>query len=180
MKALVLYESMYGNTRKVAEAIAHGLDGLDGLVSASVVEVGDVREEQVAECGLLVVGGPTHVHGMSRPSSRRSAIAVASATGEFDVGSRINMGVREWLSAAQAAGPGKLAVAFDTRNHGPALITGKASKSISEGLRKAGFSVMTKAMSFEVGPGPSLAPEEIERATSWGRELARLLKDRGA
>ena len=177
MKALVLYETMYGNTRKVAEAIAHGLDG---AVAAAAVEVGDAKEEQVAECGLLVVGGPTHVHGMSRPSTRRSAVGVASATGEFDAGSRTNMGVREWLSAVQAAVPGQLAAAFDTRNHGPGLITGKASKGISEGLRKAGFSLLAKPESFEVGPGPSVAPEEIDRATRWGRELARLLGDRGA
>lgn len=177
MKALVLYESMYGNTRRVAEAIAHGLDD---TMPALAVPVSEVTEEQVAKCDLLVVGGPTHVHGMSRPSTRRSAAGVASATAEVDFGAQVNVGIREWLSAAHPAVPAQSAVAFDTRNHGPVLITGRASKGITEGLRRAGFRLLAKSESFEVGPGPSLVPEELERATRWGGELGRLIKDQGA
>ncbi|UXM93513.1 flavodoxin family protein [Paenarthrobacter sp. JL.01a] len=177
MKALVVYESMYGNTRKVAEAIANGLDG---AVSALAVPVSGVTADRVADCELLIVGGPTHVHGMSRPSTRRSARDVASATGEVDIGALTSVGVREWLDAMEPASPGQFAVAFDTRNHGPSFLTGRASKSISERLRRAGFSVLATAESFEVAPGPSMAPEELERARRWGGELARLLQDRGA
>ena len=172
MEALVIYESMYGNTRRVAEAIA---DGLGGAVAASVFPVGDVEEGRIIGCDLVVVGGPTHVHGMSRPSTRRRAADVGSATGVLDVSTQINVGVREWLAATHAAVPGQNAVAFDTRNHGLEIITGSAARGISEGLRKAGFQLLADGESFEVGPGPAVDQEEIDRASRWGAELAQLL-----
>ncbi|UVJ41273.1 flavodoxin domain-containing protein [Arthrobacter sp. CJ23] len=69
MHAVVVYESMYGNTRQVAEAIAQGL-GASG--TAKAVSVAEVAEDDVAQCDLLVVGGPTHVHGTSLRDRRVS------------------------------------------------------------------------------------------------------------
>ena len=67
MKTLVVYESMFGNTRAVAEAIA------EGLGSAEVVEVSAAPVVLPVDLELLVVGGPTHVHGMSRRRTREDA-----------------------------------------------------------------------------------------------------------
>ena len=73
MKALVIYESMYGNTAAVASAIA------DGVARERCGGSRQTRHRGPAgpggEAGLLVVGGPTHAHGMSRPSSRKTAAA---------------------------------------------------------------------------------------------------------
>ena len=68
MRALVVYESMYGNTHVVASNIA---DGLRATHEVTLVPVAEATEDLVAEADLLVVGGPTHMHGLSSPASRR-------------------------------------------------------------------------------------------------------------
>src|SRR5437867_2546462 len=64
MRALVVYESMYGNTHLVADAIA---DGLRTNGEVTVVPVKELSAELVDRADLLVMGSPTHVHGMTRP-----------------------------------------------------------------------------------------------------------------
>ena len=68
MRALVVYESMYGNTHLVAEAIDSGLRSAGPVQVASVA---DARYEDVRRYDFVVVGGPTHAHGMSRPETRQ-------------------------------------------------------------------------------------------------------------
>jgi flavodoxin len=63
MNALVVYKSIYGNTRAVAEAVADGLGG------AQVLAV-HVAARPVAGAELLVVGGPAHLHGLATTRSR--------------------------------------------------------------------------------------------------------------
>ncbi len=65
---------MYGNTHEVAEAIAAGLKSLGEITAGSIVETGLVA---AAGAGLLVVGGPTHTHGMSRAASLDQSAAVS-------------------------------------------------------------------------------------------------------
>ena len=69
MRALVVYESMFGNTRLVAEAVAEGLSsGLD----VDVVEVA-AAPTSFDDVELVVVGGPTHALGMTRQRTRDDA-----------------------------------------------------------------------------------------------------------
>jgi flavodoxin len=75
MRALVVYESMYGNTRVVANRIA---DGLRATHEVTVVPVGEATPELLAGADLVVAGGPTHMHGMSSASSRRMAVQAAA------------------------------------------------------------------------------------------------------
>src|SRR4051812_43182176 len=106
MKALVIYESMFGNTRTVAEAIA---EGLAEHLSTEVVEVGQAPTTVPDDVSLLVLGGPTHAFGMSRANTRADA---ARQTQGPVLSWRI--GQREWLEQAEL--PRGLAVAtFDTR-----------------------------------------------------------------
>ena len=72
MRALVVYESMYGNTHQIAEAIARGLRS---AYAVQVVSVASAPDEHVGRYDLVVVGGPTHARGMSRPDTRQSAIS---------------------------------------------------------------------------------------------------------
>ena len=72
MHALVVYESMYGNTHRIAEAIARGLRS---AYTVQVISVTGARYEHVGRYDLIVAGGPTHAHGMSRPATRQSAIS---------------------------------------------------------------------------------------------------------
>ena len=74
MRALVIYESMYGNTHLIADAIAAGLAEADAAVET--VPVGAATPDRLASAELVVVGGPTHIHGMSRASTRKAAVTV--------------------------------------------------------------------------------------------------------
>ena len=70
MRAVVVYESMFGNTHAIADAIGKGLEPVDNVVVVPVVEAG---RERLGDADLLVVGGPTHFHGMSRTRTRKGS-----------------------------------------------------------------------------------------------------------
>ena len=168
MRAVVVYESMYGNTYAVAEAIAEGLRATSDV---TVVPVGRAGRDVLDGAALVVVGAPTHVHGMSRPRSRLAAAEVAGkpASGvELEEGAD-GPGVREWL--ASLGHLNVLAAAFDTRANGPAMFTGRASKGISLGLGRHGAHVVARPESFLMA-GTSLATGEEARARRWGEQLA--------
>jgi flavodoxin len=65
----VVYESTNGNTRKIAETIAEGLKPAEVAVAA----MGHADADLIVRADLLVVGGPTHTFGMSRPQTRTAA-----------------------------------------------------------------------------------------------------------
>src|SRR5262245_35825089 len=95
MRTLVVYESMYGNTRKVAEAVA------GEMVDAHAVQVSAIDGEELANAGRVVVGGPTHAFGMSRPSTRVQAeAAVHKQSGLTLEPAATVSGVREFLTGA--------------------------------------------------------------------------------
>ena len=72
MNALVVYESLYGNTARIAEAIGSGLAGAGLVVTVAGLGSGSVDGTAIEEADLLVVGGPTHAHVLSSASSRAS------------------------------------------------------------------------------------------------------------
>ena len=75
MRALVVYESMFGNTHVVASKIA---DGLGGTYQVTLVPVAEATPDLLASADLLVVGGPTHMHGLSTAMTRRMAAHAAA------------------------------------------------------------------------------------------------------
>ncbi len=66
MRALVVYESMFGNTRVIADAVAIGLST---WLDVGLVEVGTADPALNDDVRLLIVGGPTHAFEMSRPET---------------------------------------------------------------------------------------------------------------
>ena len=173
MHTLVVYESMYGNTHAIADAIAEGLREHGDV---RVVPVGDATEEVVAWADLVVAGGPTYMHGMTRSTTRKSAFERADQpdsqlTVDADAS---GPGIREWLDSLGHVHD-KQGAAFDTRVTGPTLLTGQASGSISKGLRGLGFKLIAKPQSFLVDKQSVLVDGERERATQWGAGLAAAL-----
>ena len=160
MKALIVVESSFGNTRDVADAVASGLG------DAEVLDVGSAGTRVDAGVDLLVVGGPTHAFGMSRPGTRADAVR-QGATGSAEA-----PGIREWLARLEA--PGSLAFAtFDTRVEKVRHLPGSAARGAAKVLRRRGLRPVTGAESFFVvdTPGP-LADGELARARAWGALLA--------
>ena len=170
MRIVVLYESMFGNTRRIAEAVGRGLAPLGDV---AVVHVADADIAHVAEADLLVMGAPTHALGLPRPSTRRSAAEMAAKpdSGVALEPQASGAGAREWLAGLGLIN-GKAAV-FDTRLALP--LAGHASKKLRHQLRRHGFTLLTAPESFIVDNRNVLRPGEEERAVTWGHHLASLI-----
>lgn len=164
MNAVVVFESMFGNTEVIARAIA------DGVATRMPVDVRDVNagppgSSELSDLQLLIVGGPTHAFSMSRPSTREDAGRRGAA------GAR-EQGVREWLAGLNPQLRHAAVAAFDTKVNKPRL-PGSAAIAATRRLRRMGFHIVAPAHSFFVTDvnGP-LLEGEVERARSWGVDLA--------
>ncbi len=177
MKALVIYESMYGNTHEIAEAIAEGLERVGEIELASVTQI---SPESVGDRDLLVVGGPTHMHGMSRAGSRRAAAEAAEKDDELKMDPDASgPGLREWLDDLPKTSTGGVGAAFDTRLDKSALLVGSAAKGITKLLRRHGYGALADPESFFIeDSGHHLKDGELERARRWGGRLAERCEER--
>jgi len=146
MHTVILFDSDYGNTREIAEALAMDFR------ATGPVEVVKVRTRAAASLpahiDLLVAGSPTHMHHLSRPMR----------------------GYLEQLPAKSLAGLD--AAAFDTRNQGWKLMTGAASGGIARQLQKHGAHLVVRPESFQVvaKEGP-LADGEVAHAHMWAQQI---------
>jgi hypothetical protein len=131
MDALVVYESMYGNTRAIAEAIAEGLGG---------AELRSTREGADPSADLLIVGGPTHMHGLATSGSRKMAAEAVKEDGHgaLEPGATDDPGLRQWLRDLPKVDGGRAAT-FDTRLDRSAALTGSAARGIARRLRRRGY-----------------------------------------
>jgi flavodoxin len=157
MKAMVVYDSAYGNTQAVAEAIGAGLGPPEDV---QVRHVGEVQPAQVTGLDFLIVGSPT-----------QKFTATAPITG--------------FLKAIPSDGlQGVKVAAFDTRFPQSKVdeirilaffvsIFGYAAKPIARRLQKKGGEVVAPPEPFYVSDteGP-LLEGELERATAWGQAIA--------
>ncbi|MFF1635312.1 flavodoxin family protein [Leifsonia sp. NPDC058248] len=171
MKTTVVYESMFGNTRQIAEAIADGVRSSGEVV---VLPVSDAPES-TADSDLLIVGAPTHTHGLSRPESRIEAGQWADDPAK-DLQLEPNaegLGVREWLASVTAVAP--RFAAFDTRADIARLLSGSAAAKIEKNLHKLGSNPITASESYLVDKQSRLEIGELERAREWGRQIGATL-----
>jgi hypothetical protein len=172
-RALVVYESVFGNARTVARAIA---DGLSADIPTDVVAAADAPAEIGPDVGLLVVGGPNHAFGMPRPRTRDTAVDQYGAAL-----ADTHTGLHEWLAAVRIAGKGIAAAAFDTRGNDHPMISklDHASRTEEKLLGKADAEIVAPAEHFWVADvtGP-LVPGEENRARKWGATLAQVVAAR--
>jgi len=178
MRTVIIYESLYGNTRRVAEELA-----------SVAREYGDVDLVAAEEAGagvtmgadLVLIGGPTHVHGMSHRATRQSGGADAAASAGAAAGEErppgldaAGPGLREWFHRVDRA-HGTRAAAFDTRLDGPEVLTGRASLGISRRLRHHGFTEVAAPRSFLVDRHNVLFDGETARAREWATSVLESL-----
>jgi hypothetical protein len=158
MHAVVVVESIFGNTRSLAESVARGLG------DAVVIDAGHAPEVFPPDVGLVVVGGPTHVFGMSRVSTRTDAVR----QGGVDV----QVGIRDFLEHFGAHQDVQLAV-FDTRVEKGKRLPGSAARGAAKALHRLGYELLADPESFYVvGTAGPLVEGEHERARRWGQQLA--------
>jgi flavodoxin len=156
MKALVVYDSMYGNTEQIAQAVGVVLHT---RADVQVRRMGDIKPEDLAGLSLLVVGSPTH-------------------------GGRASQKTSVWLKSLPPGSlRGVMVAAFDTRvplsevkspiaSFFARLLGYAAGLNIASGLTKLGGTLVVPAEGFGVKDtkGP-LTEGETERAQAWARRI---------
>ena len=163
-RALVIFESMFGNTRTIAQAVA---EGLSSRFVTDLTEVSLAPTRIAEDVSLVVVGGPTHAFGLTRPRTRQDAASQTDGPLVSPAG-----GLREWLEAVERPPSKPEAAAFDTRIDKP-RVPGSAARGAETRLRRRGFRIVAPAESFYVTAtkGP-LTPGEGERARHWAEQVA--------
>ena len=164
MNALVVVESMWGNTRAVADAVARGLGE-----EAEVVEIQQAPAALPDDVDLLVVGGPTHAFSMSRSKTRHDAVE-RGAQGAYE-----SQGIREWLDGLQPSDRIDVAT-FDTRVSKVKRLPGSAAKAAGKEVRRHHLGRLIATESFYVDDmeGP-LHEGELDRAHRWAAQLRSLV-----
>lgn len=165
MKALVVYESLFGNTEQVAQAIT---DGLSAHAEVELLEVTEAREVVTEPLDLVVIGGPTHALSMTKPSTREEAVALGASHGST------TYGLREWIEHLHEGRHSGLVATFDTRVSKVRHLPGSAAKGAAKILRGLGYLSAAHAESFYVEDvsGP-LLEGELDHARAWGEWLGR-------
>jgi len=164
MKALVVYESLWGNTTAVARAVAEGLGP-----GARALSTAEATASELAGADLVVAGSPVLAFRMPTDQMRESVRSTPpDAPGPADLS---HPPMHSWLAALAPASAA--AAAFDTQVRGP---FGKAAPAIAKGLERAGYRIIAKPQGFTVaGKYGPLREGELECAQAWGEELRRAL-----
>ncbi|PUA79379.1 flavodoxin [Nocardioides currus] len=174
MRALVVFESMFGNTARAADAVAQGLRG-----AGVEVEVVDVRAAPALlppDLDLLVVGAPTHAFGLSRPATRTDAVRQGAPP------ERAVTGIREWLESLEvpSGSATPLLAAFDTHATRVRWSPWSASSSIAKVAARRGLGCDARlGLVVDDVAGP-LVDGERERAVDFGAALAARCRSRSA
>lgn len=156
-RVLVVYDTRYGNTWKVAEALTEGLGSVAGVV-ATCRPVDQVHSDDLEQAGCVVIGGPTEFFSTSHHVKE-----FFQRIGGYDLHR-------------------KYGFAFDTHAHG--RFSGSAAKSIERTMKALGMSMLEPRQSaFTADPAggggtgrrPSLEPGSEEHFRALGAELGRAL-----
>ena len=146
MQTLVVYDSKFGNTRKLALAMTEAVKPRSAV---RLVALEELLPEALGTVDLLIIGGPTQSHGLS-PRMR-----------QFTDGLRVR------------SANGMVAATFDTRSRMPMVFSGSAAKTIAKKLQTKGIRVLAHDSFFVTRTStPQLEPGEITRAADWAKKLA--------
>ena len=176
MDVVIVYESLFGNTHAIAEAIGEGVRHADQHARVRLVRAGEATPDDVRDADLVIVGGPTHIRGMTSGRSRRSGLEGEEKKAE---GKGLHLdaepgaegpGLRDWFGTLPHVSRGHRAAAFDTRlgSH----LAGGAAHGIARRLRHHGYELVAPPQGFVVeGTEGPLSKGERARAQAWGASL---------
>ncbi len=148
MKTLVLFDSAYGNTERVARAIGRAIAG-----DVKVLRIGELNPSTLEPVDLLFVGSPTQ-------------------------GCKATRAMQDFLEHIPASALKNTRVAaFDTRYSGRLVgLFGFAAGKIADALTLKGAALASSAEGFFVnGKEGPLKEGELERAARWAKETAGIL-----
>jgi hypothetical protein len=163
MKAVVVYESLWGNTAAVAKAIAEGIGSETKLLTTD-----EATSESIAEADLIVAGAP--LLGFSLPTESMHVNISKTEINKDHLPDLSHPTIRSWLDSLPK-GRGRVA-SFETRIW---WSPGSAAKAILKRLEEKGYSPAAGAQKFIVtGKYGPLKKGELDRARRRGAELAKL------
>jgi hypothetical protein len=166
MTALIVTESLFGNTLAIAEAIGDGIADVHGPETVRVVHASQAPAELPPDVDLLVVGAPTHLLSLPNAGSRSDAAGKGAPFPQAT-------GVREWIETV-ALPTGLRVATFDT-SIPDRIGLGTAAGAAATALRSRGADTTVGPSFFVTGMEGPLADGELGRATAWGRTLAAAL-----
>ena len=154
MKTLVLYESIYGNTEKIAQSIGSAMTG-----NVKVLRIGEVNHCELESIDFLIVGSPTHGF---RPTKSVQTF-IESIPGDTLKG--VNVATFDTRIPTSEVGTGLRLLM---------KMGGYAAPRIAQVLKKKGGNLAVPPEGFFVKDkeGP-LKDGELERAASWAKEVAK-------
>ena len=173
-----MFESMFGDTHEVADAIADGVRETRPDATVTCLRVSEADPDRVAAADLVIVGGPTHMRGMTSGMTRKMAARMEEKKEQegtpmghgLEPGAE-GPGLRDWFHRLPEAPTGRRAAAFDTRGEG--ALVGGAAPAIAHRLTTHGYDLVAYPEGFVIeGDAQVLRPGERERARAWGAELA--------
>jgi menaquinone-dependent protoporphyrinogen IX oxidase len=166
MKAIVVYESLWGNTAAIARAIAEGIGP-----EARALSTAEATAVVTADADLIVAGAP--VMAFRLPTDKVREMLRNTKDNKAPTPPNLSHpSMRSWL-AALPKGKGR-AAAFDTQFK---WSPGSSASAIMRGLERAGYSKAAKPQKFLMkGTYGPLKDGEVERARAWGGELAKLMQ----
>lgn len=160
MYAIVVYESHWGNTAAIAEAIAEGIGE-----GARAMPTSEATPAVVDAADLVVAGGP--VNALNLPTEGVRASIATNGRYRDNPPDLSHPSLRSWLDALPRRSAA--AASFETRLK---WSPGGATGTIDRGLRKAGYRTIAKAEKFVVsGTQGPLRDGELDRARAWGADL---------
>lgn len=163
MNILVIYDSAFGNTEQIAQAIGNALGTPDDV---KVSRVGDVKPDQFVGLKLLVLGSPTQrfrplpaiidmLNGI--PQNSLAGVKVAA----FDT--RLTV---EWINKTPV-------LAFFVKLSGDSAY---AARHIADRLMKKGGELIVPPEGFFVeGMEGPLVQGELERAAGWAKQISTIV-----
>lgn len=163
MRAVVVYESMFGNTRDLAVAIAEALTAHGATVDLVGADAAPV--EFPGRVDLLVVGAPTHAFSLPKQQTRADAARRVGIGGLVSRGD----GVREWLERVRLD-KGQPTATFDTKVERPRL-PGSAARAAARRLRDRGATIIGTQTFRVLGTEGPLTSGETVRARAWAGGL---------
>jgi len=144
MKALIVYDSVYGNTEIIARSIGGAISG-----DVKVLSIGEVNPSELESIDLFIVGSPTQA-GRPTPAMQDFLKSVPETT----------------IKGINVA-------SFDTRLTAKwVIIFGYAAGRIAGNLKRKGGNLVARPEGFFVkGTKGPLKEGEVERAADWAKEI---------
>lgn len=156
LRALVVFDSLVGETDQIARAV---IEGLDGAFASIVADIRDIAPERAADFDLIVTGEPAQSPG----------VVIDGPEGDVEVPHVV---MKAWLANLSEAHDRQFCACFDTSVRSDSCSGESASINSIRLLHDLGYVVLSRQTFHVDSFGGSLLAGELDRAKAWADSLA--------